>query len=83
MDRSRAAKEFLEHLIDLEHAFEVRINGERELMAAKSGGSDEKDRIRTEMLEEMAQAFYKDLRNRMSSFFEDPEAARAAARARS
>lgn len=83
VDRSRAAKEFLEHLIDLEHAFEVRINEERELMAAKAGAGDEKDRIRAAMLEEMAQAFYGDLRNRMSSFFEDPEAARVAARARS
>ncbi|MCB1085685.1 MAG: DUF4407 domain-containing protein [Verrucomicrobiae bacterium] len=77
VDRSRAAKEFIEHLIDLEHAFEERIAEERELLAAKANG-DKSARARAAILEDMAQTFYDDLRERMGSFF-DPEAARAAA----
>lgn len=77
VDRSRAAKEFIEHLIDLEHAFEERIDEERKLLAAKSGG-DKNNRARAAILEEMASTFYADLRERMESFF-DPEAARSAA----
>lgn len=82
VDRSRAAKEFLEHLIDLEHSFEEKINAEREALALKAeNGSDKNVRARAAMLEDMAQAFYADLHTRMTSFFDDPEAARAAAAA--
>lgn len=65
VDRSRAAKAFLEHLMDLEQAFQEKVRMERERMAA--GGFAGK----AEMLEEMAQTFYTDLRTRMESFFKD------------
>ncbi len=83
VDRSRAAKEFIEHLIDLEHAFEERINEERLALArmAESGKDSKRVRARAAMLEDMAQTFYGDLRSRMESFFDDPQSARAAAAA--
>ncbi len=65
VDRSRVAKEFLESLLELETAFETRIQAERE--AIKSGASPSD---RTAMLEEMAEKFYHDLRARMQSFFD-------------
>ena len=65
VDRSRAAKAFLEHLMDLEQAFQEKVRLERERMAA--GGVAGK----AEMLEEMAATFYADLRQRMESFFRD------------
>lgn len=65
VDRSRAAKEFLEHLMDLERAFEEKIRLARE-QAATSGLSQKVD-----MLEEMAHTFYADLRTRMENFFHD------------
>ncbi|MES2506199.1 MAG: DUF4407 domain-containing protein [Verrucomicrobiota bacterium] len=65
VDRSRAAKAFLEHLMDLEQAFQEKVRLERERMA--SGGMAGK----AEMLEEMAATFYADLRQRMESFFRD------------
>ncbi len=65
VDRSRAAKEFLEHLMELERSFDEKIRVAREAwppsgMAAKA-----------EMLEEMAGHFYADLRERMETFFRD------------
>ncbi len=65
VDRSRAAKEFLEHLMDLERAFEEKIRLARE-QAAATGITHKVD-----MLEEMAQTFYADLRTRMENFFRD------------
>ncbi|GAA5138741.1 hypothetical protein GCM10023213_18160 [Prosthecobacter algae] len=65
VDRSRAAKAFLEHLMDLEQAFQEKVRLERERMA--TGGVAGK----AEMLEEMAATFYADLRQRMESFFRD------------
>lgn len=65
VDRSRAAKAFLEHLMELEQAFQEKVRLERERMEA--GGLSAK----AEMLEEMASAFYTDLRQRMESFFRD------------
>ncbi|HEY1083519.1 MAG TPA: DUF4407 domain-containing protein [Prosthecobacter sp.] len=65
VDRSRAAKAFLEHLMDLEQAFQEKVRLERERMEA--GGLAGK----AEMLEEMAATFYADLRSRMESFFRD------------
>lgn len=66
VDRSRAAKAFLEHLMDLEQAFQEKVRLERERLASSSGISG-----KAEMLEEMAATFYADLRMRMESFFRD------------
>ncbi|MDX1679580.1 MAG: DUF4407 domain-containing protein [Akkermansiaceae bacterium] len=81
VDRSRAAKEFIEHLMDLERSFQEKIASEREALAAMAKADADASSIhtRTEMLEEMSRTFYEDLRGRMSSFFEDPQAAKAAA----
>lgn len=81
VDRSRAAKEFIEHLMDLERSFQEKIAREREALAAMARADQDAASIhsRTEMLEEMSKTFYEDLRNRMASFFDDPKAARAAA----
>ena len=65
VDRSRAAKEFLEHLMGLEQSFEERMDAERERLAER-GGSYSKH---AHMLDEMAETFYADLRGRMESFF--------------
>ncbi len=65
VDRSRAAKAFLEHLMDLEQAFQEKVRLERERLA--QGGIAGK----AEMLEEMAETFYADLRQRMEAFFRD------------
>lgn len=65
VDRSRAAKEFLEHLMELERSFEEKIRLARE-QAAATGMTQKID-----MLEEMAHTFYADLRTRMENFFRD------------
>ncbi|MFO1482251.1 MAG: DUF4407 domain-containing protein [Verrucomicrobiaceae bacterium] len=75
VDRSRAAKGFLEHLMELEHAFEEKMRVEREL-AATSG-----IKYKADALEEMAQQFYADLRRRMEDFFHDDRRTPATARA--
>ena len=67
VDRSRAAKEFMEHLLGLEKAFEEKVRIERELIAAEKASDRAAERIL--MLEEMVQRFYADLRQRMESFF--------------
>jgi uncharacterized membrane protein len=67
VDRSRAAKEFLEQLMELEQSFEERIEQER-----AQGRSPE----RIAMLEDMAQAYYTEMRNRMESFFAEKKPAR-------
>ena len=67
VDRSRAAKEFMEHLLSLEKAFEEKVRIERELIAAEKASDRAAERIR--MLEEMVQRFYTDLRQRMETFF--------------
>jgi hypothetical protein len=69
VDRSRAAKEFLESLLEMEKAFEERMRVEREAMAKDSLHGRAAERLA--MLEEMAQTFYADLRHRMESFFHD------------
>lgn len=63
VDRSRAAKAFLEHLMELEKAFQEKIRLEREQPAS---GTD-----KARILEEMAETFYADLRQRMEAFFRD------------
>ncbi len=75
VDRSRAAKEFLEHLMGLERAFEEKMRAEREL-AATSG-----IKYKADLLEEMAQQFYADLRQRMENFFRDDRRTPITARA--
>lgn len=71
VDRSRAAKAFIEHLMDLERAFQERIDREREQLA---GVDWQKAQARTEVLEQMSQRFYTDLQNRMERFFQSGEA---------
>jgi hypothetical protein len=75
VDRSRAAKEFLESLMGLEKVFEERVRLERELLA-KEGQSLSGQRAA--MIEEMAAAFYADLRQRMELFFNQNAARRIA-----
>ena len=74
VDRSRAAKEFLESLMELERVFEERVRVERDLLA-KEGRADSQ---RAVAIEEMAATFYADLRKRMETFF-GHDAARLAA----
>ena len=83
VDRSRAAKEFIEHLMDLEKSFQEKIADERAALAAMAEADRDAASIhsRAEMIEEMSKTFYTDLRSRMASFFEDPQAAKAAASA--
>jgi hypothetical protein len=76
IDSSRAAKAFMENLLDLETAFEERIEQEKGRL------TDEKNartKNRAKRLERFAETFYDDLNNRMETFF-DRDAARAAAR---
>lgn len=72
IDCSRAAKEFLEHLLELEHTFNERILLEREALDAGN-----KDSGKAAMLDEMARAFYTDLRWRMERFFGQEETSKA------
>ncbi|MBL9117341.1 MAG: DUF4407 domain-containing protein [Verrucomicrobiaceae bacterium] len=76
VDRSRAAKEFLEHLLGLEKAFEEKVRIERERIASESMGERATEKIA--MLEDMVQAFYTDLRGRMEAFFSQDAARRVA-----
>lgn len=78
VDRSRVAKEFLEHLLDLEKSFEEKVRIERERIAADTMGERTGEKIA--MLEEMVQAFYADLRQRMEVFFSADAARRVASR---
>lgn len=71
VDRSRAAKEFLESLLEMEKAFDERIRVEREKLATEGIGS--KAAEKAAMLEEMAASFYADLRKRMEHFFNTPD----------
>ncbi len=72
VDRSRVAKEFMESLMELERSFEERMAQERQRLITEAGGG----RGHSAMLEEMAQTFYQDLRNRMEAFFQSEPAAR-------
>lgn len=76
VDRSRAAKAFLEHLMELEQTFQEKMRLERERMAAQGV------QAKAEMLEEMAAKFYADLRERMESFFRDDGGRRTPVNAR-
>ncbi len=72
VDRSRAAKEFLENLLDLEKAFEERVRVERERIA------NDKNHEKIAMLENMVTTFYADMRERMEQFFNEGAVRRAA-----
>jgi len=75
IDSSRAAKEFVENLIDLESSFEDRIAQERAKLA--DGASARTDQ-RARQLERFAETFYEDLNGKMESFFDQGAAKRAA-----
>jgi len=74
-DRTRAAKGFLEHLMELERAFEEKNRLARE-QAAASGVTRT-----TDALEDMASKFYADLHKRMENFFSDDQRTPATGRA--
>ncbi|NNM27934.1 MAG: DUF4407 domain-containing protein, partial [Akkermansiaceae bacterium] len=69
VDRSRVAKEFLESMMELERAFEEKMEVERQRLTDR-GPDHAGAASRAAMLEEMADAFYADMRQRMASFFE-------------
>ncbi len=71
VDRSRAAKEFLESLMDLENAFESKVRAEREKLASETLST--KAAEKAAMLEDMVNTFYTDLRRRMEQFFSEGE----------
>lgn len=79
VDRSRAAKEFLESLLEMEKAFEEKIRIEREILAKDNLAERAAERVA--MLEDMARAFYADLRQRMEQFFNEGGSRRATSRA--
>ncbi len=76
IDSSRAAKAFVENLIELETAFEERVETEKARLADEKGA---RSKNRSKRLEQFAETFYEDLNHRMESFF-DRDAAKAAAR---
>lgn len=76
VERSRAAKEFLESLLELEKSFEERMRLQHEQMAA----SGEVNSERLAMMEDVMRTFYADLRERMERFFAPGSASSALAR---
>jgi len=78
IDSSRVAKEFVENLIDLETAFEERIEKEKVRLREDK---NTRSKQRVERLETFAETFYGDLNRRMEGFFSDDAARAAAARA--
>ncbi len=76
VESSHAAKEFLEHLLELEKAFEEKVRIERERIAIAKEGEGAAAKIA--MLENMVQTFYADLRQRMEQFFNEGAVRRAA-----
>lgn len=78
VDRSRAAKQFLESLLELEKEFEDRMRLERENLAKDNLAGRAAERVA--MLESMAKSFYDDLRQRMEHFFQVDSPRRATSR---
>jgi len=76
VDRSRAAKEFLQSLMEMEKAFEERMRIERDLLSKEGPKGRATERLA--MREEMAASFYADLRKRMEQFFADSPSTRRA-----
>lgn len=77
IDSSRAAKEFVENLIDLETAFEQRIETEKNRLKEEK---NQRSAVRAKRLEQFSETFYQDLNKRMESFFDDGAAKQAVAR---
>lgn len=77
IDSSRAAKEFVENLIDLETAFEERIETEKSRLQQEK---NQRATERAKRLERFSETFYEDLNHRMESFFDRDAAREAAAR---
>ncbi|MEM1442726.1 MAG: DUF4407 domain-containing protein [Verrucomicrobiota bacterium] len=77
IDSSRAAKEFVENLIDLETAFEERIENEKSRLQEEK---NQRAKTRARRLEQFSETFYKDLNKRMESFFDEDAAKQAVAR---
>lgn len=69
IDSSRAAKVFMENLLELETAFDARVQSERERMA-DGEKTTQRTKSRSKRLEQIADTFYDDLNHRMESFFE-------------
>ncbi len=67
----------MENLIDLETAFEERIESEKARLAEEK---NIRSKIRSERLEKLAEAFYTDLGNRMEAFFDQDSAREEASR---
>lgn len=76
VDHSRAAKAFVEKLIELESSFDEKVAAEQARLAEEKDASQ---RDRVQRLERFAEAFYDDLDQRMEGFF-DRKAARKAAK---
>jgi hypothetical protein len=74
VDRSRAAKEFLEALLEMERTFDERMQTERLAIKADTTGTAA---ARAKMLEELAENFYRNLRGRMEAFFDNEKPSRA------
>lgn len=68
VDRSKAAKEFLEALMELERTFQERMQSQEAALAGASAHFSKEER--RAMLQHMADTFYHDLRTRMEQFFE-------------
>ncbi len=77
IDSSRVAKEFVENLIDLETAFEERIEMEKSQLKDEK---NQRSKTRAKRLEQFSDTFYQDLNKRMESFFDHDAAREAAAR---
>lgn len=77
IDSSRAAKEFVENLIDLETAFEERIETEKSRLKEEK---NQRAGVRAKRLEQFSETFYRDLNKRMESFFDEDAAKQAVAR---
>ncbi len=68
IERSRAAKVFIESLVELEQAFQERMRAEREALAQQADNATIARRM--EVLEVMAASFQADMKHRMEQFFE-------------
>jgi hypothetical protein len=71
IERSRAAKAFMESLMELEREFQERMRRERELLAREKDETSIRHRLA--LLEDMAAGFQQDLRERMTEFFSPAE----------
>tara|TARA_R110002096_G_scaffold119925_10_gene259931 strand:+ start:390 stop:2150 length:1761 start_codon:yes stop_codon:yes gene_type:complete len=77
IDSSRAAKAFVENLMDLETAFEERLEVEKLRLTEEK---NTRSKTRAKRLERFADTFYEDLNGRMETFFDRDAARREAAK---